>query len=184
MISDYQNGPSNGRNQALVKEEQPESNNTDTQLTSACGQQLTDSTITREQHGAAGWNLSERAPGLGPLSAHVLIDGETVSAVCLALPPVRSNVSSGHDFGDRVIETAQHRGGSHAPAAEIASQETTTAAPSHIGTTSKLVTTELVAHLHRAGLYTGFDEKKSALVASRANELAQSAPASKLQESR
>lgn len=56
-----------------------------------------------------GWveSVGQRTPGLGSVSAPVAVDGETVAAVCLALPLSRVEVSPGRDYGTAVVRAAE-----------------------------------------------------------------------------
>lgn len=56
-----------------------------------------------------GWSdaESDRTPGLGSVSAPVIVGEQLVGAVCLALPLVRVTVSPGDDFGAAVVAAAR-----------------------------------------------------------------------------
>lgn len=59
-----------------------------------------------------GWveSVGLRTPGLGSVSAPVLLHEKIVAAVCLAMPLARVQVSPGADFGADVAEAAQRVG--------------------------------------------------------------------------
>ena len=56
-----------------------------------------------------GWveSVGLRTPGLGSVSAPVLVHGQMVATVCLALPLTRVAVSPGRDFGEKIVRAAQ-----------------------------------------------------------------------------
>jgi DNA-binding IclR family transcriptional regulator len=59
-----------------------------------------------------GWveSVGLRTPGLGSVSAPVLLHEKIVAAVCLAMPLARVAVSPGADFGDDVVAAARRIG--------------------------------------------------------------------------
>ena len=56
-----------------------------------------------------GWveSVGMRTPGLGSVSAPVVLDGATVGAVCLAVPLARVHASPGADFGNETAAAAR-----------------------------------------------------------------------------
>lgn len=65
-----------------------------------------------EELAGHGWveSVGLRTPGLGSVSAPVLLHEKIVAAVCLAMPLARVRVSPGADFGATVAEAARHVG--------------------------------------------------------------------------
>lgn len=59
-----------------------------------------------------GWteSMGMRTPGLGSVSAPVLLHEQVIAAVCLAMPLARVHVSPGADFGAAVAEAARRLG--------------------------------------------------------------------------
>jgi DNA-binding IclR family transcriptional regulator len=66
-----------------------------------------------EELEAHGWveSVGRRTPGLGSVSAPVVLRGQTIAAVCLAMPLARVQDSPGADFGDAVVATARRISG-------------------------------------------------------------------------
>lgn len=56
-----------------------------------------------------GWveSVGLRTPGLGSVSAPVLLDGATIAAVCVALPLVRVRETPGADYGQQAVAAAR-----------------------------------------------------------------------------
>ncbi|GER23718.1 putative transcriptional regulator, IclR family protein [Zafaria cholistanensis] len=56
-----------------------------------------------------GWveSVGLRTPGLGSVSAPVVLDGVTIGAVCLAMPLARVQASPGEDFGNETVAAAR-----------------------------------------------------------------------------
>jgi DNA-binding IclR family transcriptional regulator len=57
---------------------------------------------------AHGWvdSVGRRTPGLGSVSAPVVLRGQTIASMCLAMPLARVSSSPGEDFGRQVAEAA------------------------------------------------------------------------------
>lgn len=55
-----------------------------------------------------GWveSVGRRTAGLGSVSAPVVLRGQVIAAVCLAMPLARVQLSPGADFGDAVVASA------------------------------------------------------------------------------
>jgi DNA-binding IclR family transcriptional regulator len=56
-----------------------------------------------------GWveSAGVRTPGLGSVSAPVMVQGRMVASICLAVPLSRVSSSLGQDFGSAVVEAAR-----------------------------------------------------------------------------
>lgn len=57
-----------------------------------------------------GWieSVGLRTPGVGSVSAPVLLDGAIIAAVCVALPLVRVRDTPGADYGRQAVAAARH----------------------------------------------------------------------------
>jgi DNA-binding IclR family transcriptional regulator len=76
------------------------------------GRLLAEEPAAMEQVAAQGWveSVGVRTPGLGSVSAPVLLHGQVTAAVCVAMPLARARVSPGADFGAAVAEAARRVG--------------------------------------------------------------------------
>ncbi|RSZ63179.1 IclR family transcriptional regulator [Corynebacterium hylobatis] len=74
----------------------------------SAGQILAGTPEAEKQLSQHSWVESEgnRVPGVGSVSAPVIVDGKIVGVVCLAAPLSRVVRSIGQDYGDLVAETA------------------------------------------------------------------------------
>ena len=56
-----------------------------------------------------GWveSVGRRTPGLGSVSAPILLRDQMIATLCLAMPLVRVEVSPGRDFGEKVVRAAR-----------------------------------------------------------------------------
>ncbi|GAA3326399.1 IclR family transcriptional regulator [Paeniglutamicibacter sulfureus] len=59
-----------------------------------------------EQH---GWveSVGRRTPGLGSVSAPVMLRDQMIATLCLAMPLIRVETSPGLDFGEKVVRAAR-----------------------------------------------------------------------------
>jgi DNA-binding IclR family transcriptional regulator len=73
------------------------------------GRLLAEEPEALEEAAQQGWveSVGLRTPGLGSVSAPVLLHEKIVAAVCLAMPLARVRVSPGADFGATVAEAAR-----------------------------------------------------------------------------
>jgi DNA-binding IclR family transcriptional regulator len=56
-----------------------------------------------------GWveSVGRRTPGLGSVSAPVLLRGQMIATLCLAVPLIRVAASPGRDFGEKIVSAAR-----------------------------------------------------------------------------
>ena len=59
-----------------------------------------------EEH---GWveSVGRRTPGLGSVSAPVMLRDQMIATLCVAMPLVRAKVSPGLDFGEKIVRAAR-----------------------------------------------------------------------------